>query len=458
MQKLNKKYQLLLYAFAGMGVNMLNLMMGSYLCSAIIASGFAADKIDFQTFQQTDLVIAGVWAVFGAIAKIIDGVIDIPMASFADNLRTRLGRRRPAIIIGLIPMVAAYLLFLVVPNPGRATMLNTVYLGIVLCIFYSFYTLTMVTYYATYTEIVDNTDDRNFMSNAKSVFDIFYFILGYVAVSAMLKGINITRVALMVLPIVLTMIIPLFMIKEPDNRKSSLTPAKTISLVQSIKYTFKNKAFILWMLVYAFMTFGVQLFLGGINEYFGDVGMDQTLVMMSSFAPVPFALIFYNRLIKKRGFGFAFRYALICYTIGMASLFASAFIPRESVMRTVMPIASGVICSLAVGALFSVAYSIPAELAACEAAESGTSNSAMYFAVQGLFAGVATAIGSYVVLNLLKVLCGEIADPYTVNPMYFLTLICALGTLAAFLISFILPEKLINLGKGNSEGNDEKKD
>ena len=45
MRKLKTKRQMLLYAISGMGVNTLNLMMGSYLCSALIASGFGKDVI-----------------------------------------------------------------------------------------------------------------------------------------------------------------------------------------------------------------------------------------------------------------------------------------------------------------------------------------------------------------------------------------------------------------------------
>ena len=105
MRKLTKKWQMFLYAIGGMGVNMLNLMVGSYLCSAIIATGFDAKVIGNHTFLSRDLVIPAVWAIFGIAAKIIDGVIDVPMASFTDNLKTKFGRRRPALLIGLIPMV-----------------------------------------------------------------------------------------------------------------------------------------------------------------------------------------------------------------------------------------------------------------------------------------------------------------------------------------------------------------
>lgn len=446
MNKIKSKPMLILYALSGMGVNMLNLMMGSYLCSAIIATGFEKDIAVFQTFQQKDLVIIGLWTVFGVIAKVLDGIIDIPMASFADNLKSKFGRRRPAILIGLVPMVIAYLLFLVVPNPGKATLLNTIYLGVVLCVFYSFYTLTMVTYYATFTEIVDNTADRNFMSNAKSFFDIVYFILGYVVVAGMLKGINIQKVALIVLPIVLTMIIPFFMIKEKDNRSIESQKEEKISLFKSLSCTLKNKTFMLWMIIYALMTFGVQLFLSGINEYFGDTGLDMMTIMIGSFAPVPLTLVLYNYLFKKKGFGFAFRYCLITYSLGMFALFAVSFL-KGGTLRTTLAIFSGILCSLAIGALFSVAYSIPSQLAADESENDTESNSAMYFAVQGLFSGVATAIGSYVILNILKVLTGEHPDATHYNHMYLLVLIAGLGTLAAFAFSYILPKKLVYLGK-----------
>ena len=89
MRKLTKRSQMMLYAVSGMGVNMLNLMMGSYLCSALIAGGFAAKDVPFQTFAGKDLVIAAVWSIFVLIAKIVDGVIDIPMASFTDQLKSK---------------------------------------------------------------------------------------------------------------------------------------------------------------------------------------------------------------------------------------------------------------------------------------------------------------------------------------------------------------------------------
>ena len=437
MKKLTSRGQMFWYACAAMGVNLLNLMMGSYLCSALLIGGFGEAAIKNQTFAGTDLVIAGAWAVFALIAKIIDGVIDIPMASITDNLKSRYGRRRPTLLIGLIALIASYCAFaLITPGALSANWLNTVYYAITLCVFYTAYTLTMVTYYATFTEIVDNEQDRNFISNVKSVCDIVYFIVGYVVVAALLKGLNIRLVSIVVLPLVLFMLIPMFMIKEPSTLKSDAPKQKTVNIFKSLAYTFKDRNFIVWMCVYSFMTFGVQLFLSGINEYFSVTGMSMIYVMVAAFVPVPLTLTIYNKLMKKKGFRFAFNYVLITFGIAMASLFAVSFLPKGA-LKTVLSVVGGLISSLAVGALFSVAYSVPSQLAAEDEARTGITRSAMYFAVQGLFAGVATGIGGSALLTGLK----------TWNASYLITIIAAAAMVVAGLLTVFLPKSVANMGK-----------
>jgi len=441
MKKLTSRPRMMLYAVSGIGINMLNLMMGSYLCSALLVGGFAENVIPYQTFAGKDLVIAGVWSVFVLVAKIIDGVIDVPMASFTDQLKSRWGRRRPSLVIGLAPMIAAYVLFILGPK-DEPTLGTTIYYGVVLCVFYSFYTLTMVTYYATYTEIVENEQQRGLISNTKSVCDIVYFILGYVGVRMLLNGMNIQKVGLIVLPLAATMLIPLFMIKEPSNLDGKGEKAAgNVGLFASLRHTFKNRAFIKWMVVYSFMTFGVQLFLGGINEYFSFVGMSMIYVMLAAFAPVPFTLMLYNRLIKKRGFGFAFRYTLITFSAGMIAMFLVGLM-GQGMSKTILSIVTGLISSFAIGALFSVAYSIPSQLAAEEEEKTGVANSAMYFAVQGLFAGVATGIATGIVLVALKGREGDNSDA-----IKYMTAISALGTLAALALTCCLPRSLLTLGQ-----------
>ena len=452
MNVIKSKRKLLLYAFGAMGVNLLGIVVSSYLCSALIADGFGEAALANHTFLGINLIIPAAWAVLGVVAKVIDGVIDIPMASFTDNLKTRWGRRRPAIILGVLPMVLAYSMFLLIPNKGGETIGNTLYYFILLAIFYTSYTLTMVTYYATFTEIVDNEKDRRFLTNTKSIADIVYFIIGFALVPMLLKGLNIRIVALIVLPSVLLILIPLFMIKEKSTKngveivnEDGVQETQTVNLFKSIGYTFKNWKFVLWMVVYSFMTFGLQLFLSGINEYFSVSGMSMIYVMLAAFVPVPLTFIIYNKLNIKKGFGFAYQYTLLVFIVAMLSLFGVSFL-EAGTLKMVLSILCGLVSSFSVGAMFAVSYSIPSKLAADDEKETGISHSAMYFAVQGLFAGIASGIGGTAVLTILKK--NFLFDRPTT---FYITAISAGACIIAFVLVFILPKSLRLLGKENKE-------
>ena len=164
MKKIKSRKLLALYGCSGMGVNMMNLMVGSYLCSALLTGGFAPEDIGTWTYVDKNLVVATLWAALAFVARVLDGIIDLPFASFTDRLKTRWGRRRPSLVIGFVPMVIAYLLFLVPLDQGE-TVLNTVWFGVLLMIYYAFYTLTMLTFYATFSEITETEGDVVFLSN-----------------------------------------------------------------------------------------------------------------------------------------------------------------------------------------------------------------------------------------------------------------------------------------------------
>lgn len=445
MKKITSRKKLFLYGCAGMGVNMLTLMIGTYLCSALLTGGF--DKnVELWTYKNQNLVIPAVWSALILVAKIIDGVIDIPMSSFTDNLKTRWGRRRPAIVIGFVPMIIAYLLFLI-PLQSKAGILNTLWFGAILCIFYAFYTLTMLTYYATFSEITANEKDTVFVSNVKSVCDIVYFVLGYALLPMFVSlGLNIRIVALIFLPLSLTMLIPLFLLKEKPTKGENaeqLEATKPLNLFKAIGCSFKNKTFIYWMFTAAVTTFGLQLFLGGINELFSTMGLNMTVVMAVAFAPVPLTIWIYNKVVKKFGLGIAYKYILSLFALGMiAMFFAGVFADELSTLeKTMIAISGSLLASFSIGAFFSVSYTVPSHLARLEYEEKGISVASMYFAVQGLFDGVAAGLGTGVVLVQLKA-----ADSVT-----FMPLIVSVACLIAFGMSFGFSKKISEMGMENGK-------
>lgn len=435
MKKITSKKKLLLYGCSGMGVNMLTLMVGSYLCSALLVGGFD-EHIESWTYLNKDLVVAGLWAVLVFIAKAFDGIIDLPFATLADKMHSKLGRRKTAIIIGFIPMVFAYLMLLC-PINTEATILNTIWFGLWLCIFYAFYTLTMLTFYATFSEICESEQDTVFLSNVKSVCDVVYFILGFALIPVFVSmGVNIRIVALIFLPLCLTMLIPLFMLKENDEEEREV---RTLTLTQAMGTSFKNKPFIYWMFTMFMMKMGLELFLGGINELFSSTGLDMTIVMASAFVPVPFTLVLYNFIVKRKGLGFAYRYILGIFSVGMIIMYICTLCTPilSQFQLTLVAIFGGIFVSFAIGAFFSVTYTVPSHIAQREFETTGKNVATMLFAVQGVFEGVASGIATGFILVTLK-------DNRLIQ---ILPLIVAACCMIAFFMSFGFPKIISKMGQ-----------
>lgn len=450
MKTLDKKWKILLYGCSGIGLNMLNMILGVHLCNGLITNGFDAD-VEFWTLENRTLVVVGLWMVLSWIIKTLDGVVDIPLSVLTDNLRTRWGRRRPAILIGYIPLLLSYVLFLF-PIQHSASMVNTLWFVALLGVFYASYTLTMVTYYATFAEIVSTDRDRVFLSTVKSICDVVYFSLNFALVPLFVgMQINIRFVALIFLPLALSMLIPLFMIKEPSTKEgqhmnNGQIAQKRIGMVASLKFAFKNKAFVYWLCIIAVMNIGLQLFLGGISVFFSNVGegLNMTFVMASSFAPVPFTLLLYNKIMKKKGLKFAFQYILLVFSAGMSLMMLCHVVPTA----VQMPLAIGcaLIVSFAIGAFFSVSYTVPSQLAADENKKQGMAvASSMYFAVQGLFEAIAASLATQVILVFIRTLGSS--EGNTGPLVKFFPLFVAGFCMIAFFMSFVLPRSIAMIGK-----------
>ena len=450
MKKITSKGQLILYGISGLGVNLINMIVGSYLCSALLTGGF--DKnIEFWTYLNRDLVVADpfwgtftLWGLLIFIAKALDGIIDIPISAMTDNIKTRFGKRKTGILIGFVPMICAYLLFLV-PLNDTASILNTVWFAALLMLFYASYTLTMLTYYATFSEIVAKSNDLMILSNTKSICDVIYFSLSFALVPAFVSmGINIRAVALIFLPLTLTMLIPLFLLKENGENEENAAPVvkkERVTILQSLKVTLKCRDFVKWLCVLFVMNFGLQLFLSVINEFFSTAGLNMTVVMATCFVPVPATIFLYNKIVKMRGLGFGYRYVLIMFSLGMGLMFFCHKIPQSLLLP--MALFCSLLVSFAIGAFFSVVYTVPSHIVSQRRAEDGSGEitSTMFFAIQGLFEGISAGLASGIILVWLKQ-SGLIS---------LMTLIVAGACMAACLFSFLLPKSITSIGKETKE-------
>ena len=101
-----------------------------------------------------------------------------------------------------------------------------------------------------------------------------------------------------------------------------------------------------------------------------------------------------------------------------------------------MAILGGIFASFAIGAFFSVSYTVPSHLAQVEFDTKGVSVSSMYFAVEGLIEGIAAGIATGPILVFLK------SNDY----ISYMPIVVAAACLIAFAMSFAFPKTIAKMG------------
>jgi hypothetical protein len=147
----------------------------------------------------------------------------------------------------------------------------------------------------------------------------------------------------------------------------------------------------------------------------------------------------YNKIVKKYGLGVAYRYILTIYSLGMLVMYICN-INSDSLsigQLTAVALIGGIFVSFAIGAFFSVTYTVPTHLARQEFEKTNNNVATMYFAVQGLFEGIAAGIATGFILVTLKA-----KDCISLLPI--VVMICCL---IAFVMSFAFSKSISQMGK-----------
>lgn len=455
--------KLLAFGFSAIGVNMMKLLLGTYLCNAVLTAGFKANLANW-TYAGKDVVSASVWGAVILAVKVLNGVSDFPFTGFLDHLNVKIGKRRFGVLVGFAPLILAFVLFLYPPSDGNL-LLNSLWLGALLVLFYFAYSCVMLSYYASFSEITKDDRDRQFLSNAKSVADVVYNVLGFALIPVLIDFMNIRTIALCFLPLSLLILAGISMVREDGAGRAPASPRPRF--FASIARTLKNREYSRWMIVFAFMTFSIQLFLSGQSVFLSGVGHFSggqiAMINACAFGPVPLTIMLYNRVGKRRGFRFGFVYAMLAFAIAMGvCALANAEIVPDAGARMGVALLSGLICSLGIGTFFSVTYVIPSHLAAKEAAETGESKPSMYFAIQGLFGASVTGIAAGPVLVGMR----NFGDLYRIERVVrdghiafervrgvgltpWIPVVVGLSLIACCALTAILPEGIASIGKSS---------
>ena len=421
VESLNTKWKEVLYSVSGFGPNFLMVLMGAFFSDAVNPAGLGGSPNGQSIFGTVCLVLPALFSVLMIIAKAFDGIIDIPFAAVTDNLSTKWGRRRPPIAVCFVPMVVsfAFLWWPVFGTAESAQLGNTIWFIFWALVFFSTYTMCLIAFYGSLSNVCTSESQRLRVSAFKSFFDTISYCLVYALVPLIVQGLynatgmGIDEFVFMCLPLMCTMLIPLFMIKEgekygyPENEGFEKQPK--IKLGESFKLTFKNRIFGNWLVVNCCSFFGLQMFLVAMNAMIiGGMGMngaEMALLNTCAFAPVPVMLYLFQKLKAKKGIRFTYQTCLLSFAVAILSFFfGSTFVcgTENKLLQIVIGCVGGVVGSWAIGAFFMMPYMVPAQISAVEEKLLKKNHSAMYFAAQAFTTSVVGAIASYGVYDILK--------------------------------------------------------
>lgn len=466
---LNKRWKEVLFAATGFGPNLLMVLMMAYFTDAVIPTGLNAD-VGFWSYgtSATVLVSVIVFPILWTIGRVFDGIVDVPLAAFTDNLKNKTGKRWIAILIAVVPMILSFILcWIPVFGKGEGLSIgaqigNSIWIFFWSIVFFASYTLALITFYGALSDVCEDQTQRARVSAYKSVYDTISYALVYAAIPAIFKaiGVPIWQVALYGSPLMLSILIPIFMQKKVEGEAvKTISEDKTVPIGTSIKLTLESKPFMKWTLVNCVAFFGLQMFLVAQNALISGVmnlGAGWAAVLNTcAFAPVPLMLYLFNRLRKKVGVRPVFQSALLSFGICIFSFcLGSQWFWGDAVMpKLIIGAIGGIIGSWGIGAFFMMPYLIPTSIASVEEEVTGKNHSAMYFAIQALATSIVGAIASSLVYNYLKLwttpsgkfyedkASGEMVEMFWKNGVSMVPFVVFVACILGFFFCFLMPKR-----------------
>ena len=451
---LDKRWKELLFAGAGIGPNLLMVLMMAYFTDAVIPTGLQAD-INFWSYGGVIIVYTAIFPILWTIGRVFDGVIDVPLAAVTDHLKNKKGKQWIAIIVSVIPMLISFALCWIPvfgrsPNMDIGSLIgNSFWIFIWSIIFFASYTFALIAFYGSLSEVCSNQTQRARVAAYKSTFDTISYALVYAAIPAIFKAINIPiyQVAIYLSPLMLTILVPLFLQGKKANNKS-VAKSENVPFGLSFALTIRSKPFLKWLIVNCCTFFGLQMFLVSQNALISGVmnlSVNYAAILNTcAFAPVPVMLFLFNKIRKQKGERFMYQLCTIAFSIGILSFaLGGQYLWGDNIVpKLIIGSIGAVIGSIGIAGFFMMPYLIPTTIASVEEKITKKNHSAMYFGIQALMTATAGAIASSLIYDYLKLWTstsptGEVWK----CGVSLVPIIVVVACFMAFLLCFLMPKR-----------------
>ena len=344
------------------------------------------------------------------LGRVVDAVADPVIARWSDNYSGRLGRRMPFMLFSGIAYVAVFVL-LFYPPVAEKSPLNSVYVAVMLGLYFALFTGYVTPYLALLPELARSTRDRVDLATFKAVFSLLGVGVALIGAGILIGGLGFHGMVWAMAAVGLVLLYLPMLIKEKDYADAK--PA-TLGLIEAITTTFKNRAFLIYLIGNVTFWLGFNIITLNIPLYVTILlkgSEDETSVYFGLAFVV--ALLFFpvvNILAKKLGLKAMMMFSLVAFLVLLPLFFflgqPFAALTPEMVAYILMALAG-----LPLAVIFIVPDAIVAAVSDLEGKLSGQRREAMYFGAQGFILKLALGLSTVITGALLQVFGSTITQP-----------------------------------------------
>ena len=351
--------------------------------------------------------------VFGVImfmGRAVDALADPVIARWSDNYSGRLGRRMPFMLFSGVAYAAVFIL-LFYPPVAVISAWNSVYVAVMLGLYFTLFTAYVCPYLALLPELAHTNRDRVDLATFKAVFSLLGVgvaligagvLIGLLGFHGMVWAMAAVGLVLLYLPLV---------IKEKQYARAE--PA-TLGLVEAITTTFKNRAFLIYLIGNVTFWLGFNIITLNIPLYVTVLlrGTEDDTSIYFGLAFVV-ALLFFpvvNILAKKLGLKAMMMFALIAFLI-LLPLYYFLGQPAAGLTPEFFGYILLGLTGLPLAVIFIVPDAIVAAVSDLESTLSGQRREAMYFGAQGFILKMAMGLSTLITGALLQFFGSSAAVP-----------------------------------------------
>lgn len=412
------------YNLAGFSLNVYETILAAWVMFFYIPPE-GLGRVRYVPMAVMGLILAG--------GRILDAVTDPLVGYLSDHTRSRWGRRRPYIFASA-PFLYASFILIWLPPVNDTSVVNAVFLVIVLFFYYWGYTGVLIPWFAFLPEMRRGNRKRVKVATAGVAIGVGGALVGGGLSGPLLEELGAFRMAVILgaVAFVANELTLLGIREKPRTSKAHSSPG-LLEFVQLLKQMFTDRqvlsfsvTIMLVQLTYQLMLMNVPYFTTLIlrqDESAASVLMGKVILIIAFSMPLWYWLL--ARFPKRK----VFRFTILAMTVGFVLSFFVGHFPLLS-MDTQTLLIFGIVAVL-VGGMLAVALGLIADLTDYDELKSGTRREAMYYGIYGIVRKTGWAACSVIMVSVFRLFGFSAENPLGVRAIWLLcALACFLGWVA----------------------------